>query len=171
MKYLVDLGIVVILALFIVRSLRSSLASELTGAIGWLVAILAAIGFSDPIGNLLATYVPSFKELTPYLSFLAIVILLRLLFGFFGKLIPEEPKGPVAIILKVVAALFGFFKGAFFISVVLLLISTSSSLQSTLDGYTGSSLIYPHIKTFSLSVVSAVTEYVPNVEALLKRLS
>ena len=171
MKYLVDLGIILILALFIVRSLRSPLASELTGAIGWLFAILAAIGFSDPIGNMLATYVPSFKELTPYLSFLAIVIILRLLLGFLGKLVPEEPKGAVGAILKVIAALFGFFKGAFFISVVLLMISTSSGLQSKVDGYTGSSFVYPHIKTFSLSVVNAVTEHVPNVEALLKRLS
>lgn len=170
MKFLVDIVIILILALFCVRSLRTSVASELTGAIGWFVAILAAIGFSDPVGALFAKSVPSLKELSPYLSFLAIVIILRLLFGFLGKLIPEEPKGAVNIILKIIAAAFGFFKGAFFISVILLMISTSS-LQSKVDQYTGSSFVYPHIKVFSLKVVTVITEHVPNVEALLKRLT
>lgn len=169
MKYLVDVVIIVILALFCVRSLRAGIANELTGAMGWFMAILAAIGFSDPIGAALAQYIPSMAELTPYLSFLVILILLRLLFGFLGKLVPAEPKGFVVVLLNISAGAFGFFKGAFFVSVILLMISTSS-LQTKVDAYTGSSLVYPHIKLFSLKVVDTITEHVPNVEALLRRL-
>ena len=145
------------------------MAGELMGAFGWIVAIVAAIGLSEPIGNMISTYLKQFQELSPYLSFFIIVILLRLLFMGIVKLIPDVLKGPMSIVLNIAASAFGFFKGAFFTSVVLLLLSRTS-VQSTIDKYAQGGVLYPHIKDFSKQVVEISTEKIPNVKDVLQAL-
>ena len=166
----IDLVIVVILLLFCVRSYRAGMTGELMGAMGWIVAIVAAIGFSEPIGNMMSDKFEQFRELGPYVSFLIIVLILRLLFMAIVKLIPDSFKGPTAIILNIFASALGFFKGAFFVSVVLLLLSRTN-VQPTIENYAQGGVLYPHLRDFSIDVVVFSTEKIPNVEAILQALS
>jgi uncharacterized membrane protein required for colicin V production len=167
---IIDAAVAIILIIFGIRSFRSGLEGELNGAFGWFVAIVAAIGFSEPLGNLLAGKVPSLSELGPYLSFLVIILILRLLFGFLIKLLPDEPKGLIGIALNVSAVALGFLKGVFFVGVILLLLSTKG-FATTLEPYTKDSILLPHLKNFAVFVVGFITKNVPNVKELLDRLS
>ena len=166
---IVDLVLVIILFLFCVRSFRAGIRGELLGAIGWLVAIVAAIGSSESIGNLLSKNWQQLAELSPYLSFIIIVAVLRLFFLGIVKLLPETVKGLGGVILNLTASALGFFKGAFFISVVLLLLS-GRGLQSSLDKYTQDAILYPHIKDFARQVVLITTDKIPNVKDVLDAL-
>ena len=133
------------------------------------VAIIAAIGFSEPLGNLIADKAPSFRELGPYISFLVMILILRLLFSFLIKLLPDESKGFIGVAVNISAVALGFLKGLFFVSVILLLLSTKG-FASTFEPYTKDSLLLPHLKSFAIFVVDFITENVPNVEGLLDRL-
>ncbi|MBN1480965.1 CvpA family protein [candidate division KSB1 bacterium] len=167
---IVDLVIVIVLVLFCVRSFKAGVKGELLGAIGWIVAVIAAIGLCTPIGDVLSDKLPQIAQLSPYVSFLIIVIFFRLLIMGLIKLIPEAPKGATAVIFNILAGVLGFFKGAFFLSVVLLLISTTD-FQPTIESYAEGGAVYAQIKDFAVYVVNFVVEKVPNVETILHGLS
>ena len=114
-------------------------------------------------------YVPQLNQLSPYLSFIIIVTVLRLLFGAIVKLIPDALSGPISVVLKIVATIFGFLKGAFFISVVLLLL-TKTDVQAMIDQYADGSVFYPPLLNFSKQIVELTTEHVPNLEKILEKL-
>ncbi|MBN1559270.1 CvpA family protein [candidate division KSB1 bacterium] len=166
---IIDLVIVIILFLFCVRSFRAGMRGELLGAIGWLLAIVAAIGSSEAIGNLIAKNWRQFADLGPYLSFIIVLAVLRLLLLGIIKLLPETLKGAGGTFLNLSASAIGFFKGAFFTSVILLLMPRMG-LQSALDKYTQDAILYPHIKEFARQVVLITIEKIPNVKDVLDAL-
>lgn len=165
---IVDLIIVIILFFFCIRSYRAGVQGELMGAIGWLIALVVAIGFSESIGNMLFKNAAGFKDLSPYLTFILIIGAMRLLFMGIVKFLPET-KGGMGVLLNVTASALGFFKGAFFLSVILLLLSRTD-LQSAMDKYTQDAVLYPHIKDFSRQVVKRTSERIPNVKDVLEAL-
>ncbi len=167
---ILDIAILVVLVLFCLRSFRGGVQGEMMGAMGWILAILIAVAFSDAIGDAIAEKLPQFASISPFAAFTIILIGVRLLIGWALKLIPEVLKAPVDLALKVVSVAFGFIKGAFFISVLLLLLS-SSSMQAKLDDQINGSRLYKPITNFSKEVVRIVTEKVPNVADILKNLA
>ncbi|MBN1465305.1 CvpA family protein [candidate division KSB1 bacterium] len=166
---IVDLIIVVILFFFCIRSFRAGIRGELLGAIGWLIAIIVAIGFSESIGGMLFKQSEGLGELGPYLSFILIIGVMRLLFMGIVKFLPETLKGAMGVLLNVAASALGFFKGAFFMSVILLLLSRTD-LDSAMNKYTQDAMLYPHIKDFSRQVVHLTSEKIPNVKDVLEAL-
>lgn len=165
---ILDLAIVLILVLFCVRSFRGGLQGELLGAVGWILAILIAISFSTFLGSMITDQLPQFAVISNAVAFLFILVVLRFLIGWMVKLFPETSKGFSDVLFKVLSVAAGFFKGAFFTSVFLLLIS-HSSLQTKLDGQIGKSTLYSPMTDFSKYVVRIIVDKVPNVESIVSR--
>ncbi len=167
---ILDAAILLILVLFCLRSFRGGVQGEMLGAMGWIIAVLIAVGFSDKIGAMISGKIPAFETLSPYAAFAVILVGVRLLIGWALKLIPDALKAPIDIALKILSVAFGFIKGAFFISVLLLLLS-NSSWQNKLKKQTDESRLYKPMTDFSKEVVKIVTENVPNMEDILKKLA
>lgn len=167
---IIDLVIVIVLVLFCVRSIKVGVKGELVGAIGFIFALIAALWLYKPVADALAKKIPQFEQLAPYISFLVMVVLLRLLIMAVIKQIPESIKGGSALSLNLLAGAIGFFKGAFFMSVVLLLLS-KTDFQSAIDSYAEGSATYPHLKNFAIVIVEFVVNTVPNVESILQKLT
>lgn len=167
---MIDILIVILLVLFVARSLRGGLNGELYGTMGWLAAILISLTMTETLESILAESFPQLEAISPYLSFILILIFIRALTVWVVKLVEGLEKGPAAVITRVVSSVLGFFKGMFFISVFLLIV-TRTTIQANIESYTESSILYPFVKPFSIQVVHTVTEHVPNVETILQNLS
>ncbi len=165
-----DVLIVIILVLFVARSIRGGMDGELFGTMGWLTAIVISMAMTDPVAEILASSFPEVAEVSPYLSFIVLLTLVRLFIRWLVKLVPEEKKGPFSILLRLASAGLGFFKGLFFTS-VLFLVLTRTPVQANIEQYTTDSRLYSNVKQFSVQVVHVVTENVPNIEALMERIS
>jgi len=165
---ILDLAIVLVLVLFCVRSFIGGIQGELLGATGWILAILIAISFSEIFGNIIADKVPQIAVFSSIAAFAFVLLILRLLIGWMVKLAPDSEKGSSNLLLRLVSVAMGFFKGAFFTSVFLLLLS-QSALQPKLYDEIKDSSLYKPISDFSKHVVRIVTAKVPNVKPLLDR--
>jgi uncharacterized membrane protein required for colicin V production len=165
---ILDLAIVLILVLFCVRSFRGGIQGELLGAVGWILTVLVAISFSDKLGGLITEKLPQFAVISSSVAFIFVLVCLRLIIGWSIKLFPETSTGFADVIFKIVSVAAGFFKGAFFTSVFLLLLS-QSTFQSKIDSQIGQSTLYSPLSDFSKIFVRFVTEKVPNVKPLLDR--
>jgi uncharacterized membrane protein required for colicin V production len=167
-----DGTILLVLLFFTVRSYRSGLQGEINGAMGWILAILLAFGLTNMIAAVINQFFKS-NELTTisrYLAFLIILISVRVLSTWFVRAAPDNGGGKSGFFLSTIIVSCGLFKGAFFTSVVLLMLSTSS-LQTKVDAYTPGAHLYPYMRNFSRIVVRAVTRYVPNVDNVMRKLT
>ena len=165
---ILDLIIVLILVLFCVRSFRGGIRGELLGAVGWIIAVFIAIGLSKTLGSMITAKLPQFSVISSTVAFIAVLIGLRLVIGWMVKLFPESSKGFSGVLLNVTSVAAGFFKGAFFTSVFLLLLSQTAFLTQ-MDSQVSSSTLYGPLTAFSKQVVRVATEKVPNVKSVLDR--
>lgn len=165
---ILDLSIVLVLVLFCVRSFRGGLQGELLGAVGWLLAILVAVSFSDRIGDAIAGKVPQLAAVSFFVAFTIVLIGIRFAVGAIVKSFPENSKGVMSVLSMIIAVAAGFFKGAFFTSVFLLLMS-QSSMQAKLEKQISESTLYHPLADFSKQVVRIVTDKVPNVKNILDK--
>ncbi len=166
---MLDILIVIILVLFVARSIRGGMKGELYGTIGWLVAIVISLAMTDPVSAILGSSFPQLADISPYLSFIVLLIFVRAFIQWLVKLIPEKTSGPLRAVLLVASSALGFFKGLFFISVFFLVL-TRTSIQANIEQYTSQSRLYPNVKQFSVEVVQLVTEHVPNIRGIMDRL-
>lgn len=167
-----DGTILLVLLFFAVRSYRSRLQGEISGATGWILTILLAFGLTDVIAAVINQFFKN-NELTTissYLAFILILIFVRALSTWIVRVVPDNGGGKSGFFLTTLTVCSGLFKGAFFTSIVLLMLSTSS-LQTKVDAYTPGAILYPHMRNFSRTVVRAVTRYVPNVDKVMRRLT
>jgi len=165
---ILDLVIVLVLVLFCVRSFRGGLQGELLGVVGWLLAILVAISSNTMIGDAIASRVPQLAAISYLVAFALVLIGIRFAIGAMVKAFPESSKGAMPVVSRILAVAAGFFKGAFFISVFLLLLS-QSSMQAKLEKQIGESTLYHPLADFSRQVVRIIVDKVPNVKNILDK--
>ena len=103
-------------------------------------------------------------------AFILILIGLRLIIGSIAKSPQQSNKGFWYAVFQILSVASGFFKGAFFTSVLLLLIS-QSSLQDNLNSQIAQSTLYSPIADFSKHVVRIISDKVPNIKPLLDKTS
>jgi uncharacterized membrane protein required for colicin V production len=172
MEMIADGAILLVLLIFAVRSYRGGLPGEINGATGWILAILLAFGLTNVIAAVINQFFKSgdLTTISRYLAFLLILISVRAISAWIVRVFPDDGVGKRGFFITALTVCCGLFKGAFFTSVVLLMLSTSS-LQNKVDAYTPGALLYPHMRNFSRTVVKAVTRYIPNVDNVMRKLT
>lgn len=165
---IVDGAILFFLFLFAFRSYRERLSGEIAGAGGWILTILLAFALTDIAAAILNQFFKSsdLKTISSYLAFLLVLVGVRALLMWAAQILPSDKSGLIA---NGIPILFGLFKGAFFISVFLLMIS-STTLQSRIKSYGSGAVIYPRIINFAPLVVRSIIHTVPNVDSMMRRL-
>lgn len=162
---ILDVAIIVILILFGLRSYRNGLGGELLGTIGWIITILIALRFSSQLGDYLSNQFPQIHTLSSYLSFVIILVIIRLLLIGSARLIHEDRKGAFNFIFRLTSTAFGFIKGAFFSSIILLLLSISS-IQPNVDKLAKNSKTYFSMKIFAIKTVDIIIDIAPEVYSI-----
>lgn len=165
---ILDGAILFFLFLFAFRSYRERLPGEIAGASGWILTVLLAFALTDIAAAILNQFFKSsdLKTISSYLAFLLVLVGVRALLTWAAQALPGDKGGLIA---NGIPILFGLFKGAFFISVVFLMIS-STSLQSQVKSYGSGAVVYPRILNFAPFVVRSITRNVPNVDSMMRRL-
>ncbi len=157
----VDLVIIIGLIFFVYWGLRKGFKAEMLGFTGWIVALLIGLALADKASSLLGNKVPSIQKVSWILSFFAIIILGRL---FLLLLFHRKQKSETAIspskLDRFSGAVLGFLEGAFVISVLLIAIAILP-IKGNLKQYENRSLLYPHLKDFSVYIVETVAKYIP----------
>jgi len=120
------------------------------------------------IGGAIANKAPQIASISLFVAFTIVLIGIRFTIGAIVKAFPENSKGAMVALSRIIAVAAGFFKGAFFTSVFLLLLS-HSSMQIKLENQIGESTLYRPLADFSKQVVRVVTEKVPNVKKVLDK--
>ncbi len=168
---LFDLCVVLVLLIFAIRSYRAGLRGELVGVTGWVLTILLAFAFNDNAAVFMEKLIasPDFRTISNYFTFLLLLFIMRLLLLLVLRIAPgEKEKG--GFVFSFLAMLAGLFRGAFFLSVLFLLI-LNTPMQERVDRFTAGSFTYKYAQNFSRQVVHAVTRYIPNVERAMQRMT
>lgn len=157
----VDLVIIIGLIFFVYWGLRKGFKAEMLGFTGWIVALLIGLALADKASSLLGSKVPSIQKVSWILSFFAIIILVRLsLLLVFQRKAKAETASVPSKLDRFSGAVLGFLEGAFVISVLLIAIAILP-IKGNLKQYETRSLLYPHLKNFSVYIVETVAKYVP----------
>jgi len=168
---IIDVLIVVGLTIFVYRGAQRGMVEELLGLTGWLLAFLLALRFGAAAGNYIAAKAKGLTALGPYLGFIAMLIIARAGFHLFAQSFQKMFAGDLQNkVNKLVGALFGFAKGAFFISVVVLAIYVLP-LGEQAKKLETRSVLFHHMTKFAQVAVDAVIKFVPQTEAPLKKMA
>ena len=168
---IIDVLIVVGLTIFVYKGAQKGMAEELLGLTGWLLAVLLALRLGGAAAKLIVGKVPQLAPLGSILGFIAMLIVARAAFHLFAqsfqKMFAADLQGKIN---KFIGALFGFAKGAFFISVVVLAIYVLPLGQQA-KTIESRSVLFHHMTKFAQVVVDAVTNFVPQTQAPLKKMA
>ncbi|NIA30163.1 MAG: hypothetical protein GWP06_09660 [Actinobacteria bacterium] len=157
----VDLVIIIGLIFFVYWGLRKGFKAEMLGFTGWIIALLIGLALADKASSLLGNKIPSIQKVSWILAFFAIIILVRLfLLLIFQRKAKSETASPPSKLDRFGGAVLGFLEGAFVISVLLIAIAILP-IKGNLKQYENRSLLYPHLKDFSVYIVETVAKYVP----------
>ncbi len=161
----VDLLILAALVLFVFIGAKRGMIEELLGLTGWIVAILMAIKFGSLIARLVLARVTSLPPtLASILGAAAVLIGVRVLFQVFSQLFQRMFGQDLQNSLnKLVGALFGFIKGAFFISIITLSIYVLP-LNENIKALEHHSVLFGHMTKFAQVMVDWVIRMVPEIK-------
>ncbi len=157
----VDLVIIIALIFFVYWGLRKGFNAEMLGFTGWIIALLIGLALADKASSLLDNKVPSIQKVSWVLSFFALIIAVRIvLLLFFQKKTKSGTTRPPSNLDRFSGAVLGFLQGAFVISVLLIAIAILP-IKGNLKKFENHSLLYPHLKNFSVYIVEAIGKHVP----------
>jgi|GEM_PF-886028 len=166
MMYILDIAIIAFLILAIVWSIRHGFAGELRGSTGWIITLLISLRFGAFLGDVLAPKLGEVAHLSTYVGFIVLVLVLRFIFSAISRIFENNDFG---LIDRFFSGLVGFVKGAFLLSIILLVLSTST-FQQKAQKYIKHSVTYPYVHDFSIRMVDVVTRFVPQIDSLYESL-
>jgi len=167
---ILDVFIIVVIFLFGFKSFKNGLAYELRTATGWILSILLALRLTTPAKSLLTDYFPSLEALNAYLGFTVALVAVRLVVVLVANAI-KTSEGPVLnFVNKFLSTLFGFFKGLFFTSLALILISMTP-IQSSINEINDESRTYQPMRHFMRLFYETLRQSIPQFDALAQSLS
>ena len=165
-----DLAIVAALTVCVYFGAKRGMAQEVLGVTGWLIAVLLAIRFGGMIAGLILQKVPTLPvRVAAILSFLLLLFATRILvqgfIQFFKKLFGSELHTKID---RFVGAVLGFIKGAFFVSVLTLMMQVLP-LNERIQSIERESVLYPHMSGFARLMVDGVIRFVPQIQKPLQK--
>ncbi len=162
---ILDVFIIVVIFLFSYKSHKNGLAYELRTATGWILSILLALRLTTPAKAFLTDYIPSLEAIHAYLGFALSLAAVRLIMRLFANAI-KASEGPVLNFAdKFLSTLFGFFKGLFFTSLALLLLSMTS-IQSSINEVNDESRTYQPVQQFIQLFYETLRKTIPQFDNL-----
>ncbi len=164
-----DVAIIIALTAFVYFGAKSGGAKELGGVIGWIVALLLAARGADVLAAIVTSRVSMLSHtMAMILSFVIILLAIRTLFYLLAKGFEKSAdKRAVGQIDRFIGALIGFVKGAFAVSVLVLLFYMVP-FNETVKRQQSNSVLFTHMHTFAVGVVNLVFHYIPEVRSPLE---
>lgn len=166
MTYALDIAVIIFLILAIIWSIKHGFAGELGGATGWIITLLVSLRFGAFLGDVLAPKLGQIAYLSTFVGFIVLVLVLRFLFSAISRIFENNEMG---IVDRFLSGVVGFIKGAFLLSLLLLLLSISP-LQQKAQKYIEHSATYPYVHDFSIRMVDVITRFVPQIDSLYQSL-
>lgn len=168
----VDFLIVIALTIFVAQGSRRGMIEEVLGLTGWIMAVLLAVRFMGKVGDILSNFARGKLPETVLIimGFFVVLIVVRLAFqaamGAFQRVFSQDA---ITKVNKIGGAVFGFFKGALFVSVIVLAISMMPLWPKLQQAEEGSMLFY-HMQRFAPAVFSIVKKFIPQSQEALDKL-
>ncbi len=163
-----DIAIIAGLTLFVYFGAKKGGARELSGVMGWVVALLVAARGAGFLAALLSKKVTSLTGTVALIvSFVVILLAVRTLFVMPAKFFEKSDTTKINQVDRFIGAVIGFVKGAFVISVLILLFHMIP-FNETVKRYQSNSVLFTHMHSFSVGVVNLVFDYVPQIQSPLE---
>jgi len=169
---LVDVFIIIILSIFVAQGAKRGMIDEVLGLTGWIVAVLLAIRFMGKVGSMLYGFAGGKlpETLMIIMGFFIVLVVVRLAFqAVFAAFQRVFSQDAVTKVNKIGGAVFGFFKGALFISVLVLAISMAP-LGLRFHRAEQGSLLFFHMQRFAPAVFNIVKKFIPQSQDALDKL-
>jgi len=166
----IDLGILIILVLFIFFGFRKGLLHEILGLIGLIAAFFCSIQFGERGSPLLQRLFGLSSSFAGVLSYLIIFIGVLLLFYSLSALVSRLIRAtPLALIDRVGGMVLGLLKGSLFLS-MLLLVLASSPLSPKITKKLEGSVAVLRIRQVAPLVYGWVKDIWPSAKSLYESL-
>lgn len=165
-----DVAMIAGITIFVYAGAKRGMAQEILGLTGWVLALLLAIRFGGRMAAFLLQKAPALPlRVAAILSFLLLLIAVRILcqvfIEIFQKLFSPEMHGKID---RLIGAVLGFLKGAFFVSIVVLL-TQILPLNDRIRSMQQESALNGHMTRFSRLLVDAVIHFVPQIKEPLQK--
>lgn len=167
-------GIILIpIIYFAIRGLQNGLIKEILSLIGLIIALFISFKFMYPVSASLQVYMPNSSKYLPYISavllFFGTLIIVKILIVLLTKVVNSVELG---IPNRILGFLFGTFKSALFLSIMLILLAGFNlPTAKTRD----KSITYPYVikiapETFSIlsTVYPEANNYVKTIDKTIK---
>ncbi|HNR68791.1 MAG TPA: CvpA family protein [bacterium] len=166
----IDIAILLGITIFVYRGARHGMAQELLGITGWVLALLIAMRMAARVAGWIVHRVPELPgQIAMIISFLLLLFASRIFFQifiqFFQHLFSKEMHTKVN---RLVGALLGFIKGAFFISVLVLVLQTLP-VSTRIESLRKSSALSGHMSKFARLLVDVAIRFAPQIEEPLQQ--
>ena len=172
MMIIVDIIIVIALSLFAAYGAKRGMIDEVLGLAGWFVAVLVALRLMGPVGTKLFSVAQEKLPLTfcIILSFFIIITFIRLVFqalmAAFQKVFSEEIVNKVN---KLGGAIFGFIKGALFVSVVAIAF-TLLPFNEKIQEVESNTYLFYHMQRFAPATLGLLKKFIPQSQDALDKI-
>jgi membrane protein required for colicin V production len=141
-----DLIIGVILLIFAIAGLRKGLIIEAFYLASFIVGIYGAMFFSDAVAAWMSDFVKADGDIIAIIAFILTFIGVMVLVRFLGRTISNLVEAIcLGLIDKVGGFIFGLFKGALIVS-ILIMIMNVLGLSYVVDDVKKDSLLYPQVE-------------------------
>ncbi len=162
----IDIIVLIILVYFVYQGSRFGMVAEFLGITGWVIAIILALRFGGMVGEYVVTKLPLAVGISAsIIGFIVVLILVRLAFkllsGGLKKMGGSENQSSLD---RFLGAAVGFFKGAFFVSLLALALQTMP-LGDKVQSLREESVLYPHMTKFARIVVDSVIKFIPQIQS------
>jgi len=172
MIIIVDILIVIALSLFAAYGAKRGMVDEVLGLTGWIVAVLLALRLMGPVGGKLFAVARGKLPLIfcIILSFFVIITFVRLgfqaLMAAFQKVFSEDI---VTKVNKMGGAIFGFVKGALFVSVITIAL-TLLPFSDKIQAVETNSYLFHHMQRLAPATLGLVKKFIPQSQDALDRI-
>lgn len=156
-----DYCIIICLAVFVFAGLGKGLIRGLADIVAVIVALVGATRFMSNFTGILSAFIPISPILLTIISFIIIYAILYYSVIFGGQVLAKLVKFALLGWLdRLLGALFGFFKGAFLISLFLFLVTLLPLPKAVFASYDKGLLVQP-IKNVTPTVFDALQWMLP----------
>lgn len=160
----VDIVIAIALVIGVARGFSSGIIRQLADIIGIIFSILLAVQLMGPIGDHLITDLGWSPGVASVVAFLLVFITIQIGMFFLARLI-ERVIGllQLTILNRIAGALFGGFKAALLVSVVLMVLITFETPDPSARE---SSVLYDPVASLVPETWDFVAEYLPVIKTI-----
>jgi len=164
---ILDIAILALIFFFSFKSYKAGMANELMTATGWILSILIALKFATLAKTFLNSQLPNLADINGILGFIVSLVLVRFLFMAAAKVLPQGTGSKGKFVDKLLSTVFGFLKGLFFASLIVMIMAEASLFQS-LQIDTDESITYEPVKNFLPLVYQSLQSNIPEFKTMTK---